>query len=454
MNTITPLTPDPGAGHLDALLARLEGDLANGLVPVDIFSDPAVFEAEMDRIFTKSWVFLGFESEIANPGDFMLRRIGRDSVIVTRDRSGEIHVMANICRHRGTRICQTDQGNASHFRCPYHGWVFKNNGDWIGAPDKGKAYAGIKAKEWGLLKAQHVESYLGMIFACLDPNASTLMDFLGGAAWMLRGLMDLHPDGMSPMGPADRYKVRGDWKTGAENFGGDIYHVGVAHGSVPTIELAPDFGALNNFSTHYILGNGHSFLGHDFDAMFGPDGHVWYYPPDVQAHFDLDRLDPLLQDVVRRNPPIVGTIFPNLSFLRFFGPPSPGKPPVVYTSWRQWQPYAPGEMEMWSWQLKWNFMDEQQAQDSYAAGQFGFSSAGIFEQDDTAVWEGAPEAARSAWARQSGMAFNIQMGMEGMGQQSLDETWQGPGEAYRPGPGEPHARAFYRHWLSQMKRTA
>ena len=108
-------------------------------------------------------------------------------------------------------------------------------------------------------------------------------------------------------------------------------------------------------------------------------------------------------------------------------------------------------MELWSWQLKWNFMDEKQAADSYAAGQFGFSSAGIFEQDDTVVWEGAPEAARSVWARKENTSFNMQLGMEGMGQQKLDESWDGPGEAWRPGPGEPSQRAFYRHWLAQME---
>lgn len=444
-----PSRPTPGQ-HYDTILDRVSREIDTGLVPIDIFANAEIFDLEMERIFAKSWVFLGFESEIPKSGDFLQRKIGRDSVIVTRDGKGAIHVLANFCRHRGTKLCQTDVGNQSHFRCPYHGWVFKNNGDWIGAPDKGKAYRALDPKEWGLLKAPHVDSFLGMIFASLDPAAPSLEDYLGAAGWMMRGLMDLHSDGMSPMGPPDRYKVRGDWKTGAENFGGDGYHVAVAHSSVQTIGLAQGFEVLNDFSTHYVLDGGHSFLGHDFHTMFGEEGHVWYYPPDIRSQFDLDRIDPLLQEVVKKNPPIVGTIFPNLSFIRFFGAPSPGQPPAVYTSWRQWQPSGPGEMEVWSWQLKWNFMDDEQARASYAAGQFGFSSAGIFEQDDTVLWEGAPEAARSVWARQAEVSFNMQLGMDGMGQQIRDESWQGPGEVYRPGPGEPSQRAFYRHWLAQM----
>lgn len=444
--------PSPDV-DLEALLARVEAEVAQGLVPVDIFASQAVFDAEMDRIFTKAWVFLGFESEIPNAGDFILRKIGRDSVIVTRDSKDQINVLANFCRHRGTRICVTDRGSASHFRCPYHGWVFKNNGDWIGAPDKSIAYGKINQKDWGLLRAPKVDTFLGMIFACLDPDGPSLMDYLGGGAWMMRGIMDLHADGMSVIAPPDRYHVRADWKTGAENFAGDIYHVSVAHNSVSLVDLAPSFAGLNDLGTNYIFENGHSFLGHDFDKMFGPDGHLWYYDPDIRSRFDLNRLDDTLRDVVLKDPPVVGTLFPNLSFIRYFGEPSPGKPPAVYTSLRQWQPVGPGKMELWNWQLKWNCQSAEEAEASFAAGQYGFGSAGMFEQDDTVVWEGAPEAGRSVWARKAKAAFNIQMGMGDIGHQQLDESWTGPGKAYRPGPGEPHARSFYGQWARMMKET-
>ena len=435
----------------DALLERAVSEINDGMVPVEIFAHAGIFDAELSRIFARCWVFLGFEAEIPNSGDFMQRKIGRDSVIVTRDSKSEIHVLANFCRHRGTRLCDADIGNQSRFRCPYHGWVFKNNGDWIGAPDRSKAYAGTDTRQWDLLRAPRVETFLGMIFASLDPDAPTLEDYLGGAGWMMRGLLDLHPDGMVPIGQPDRYRVHGDWKTGADNFGGDVYHVGVAHGSIQTIGLAQGFDTLNDHSTHYVLGGGHSFLGHDFDTLFGEAGHLWYYDPAVRSHFDLSRLDPLLQEVVKKNPPIVGTIFPNLSFLRFFGAPSPDEPPTVYTMWRLWQPVGPGEMELWSWQMKWSFMDEREAAACYQAGMYGFGPAGIFEQDDTVIWSGAPEVARSTWARQAKASFNLQMGINGLGQQQQDTNWAGPGEIFRPGPGEPSQRAFYRHWIERMR---
>src|SRR4029077_6485512 len=114
----------------------------------------------------------GFESEIPKNGDFMLRKIGTDSVIVTRDATGKLNVLANFCRHRGSAVCNVDRGHATVFRCPYHGWVYKNTGEWLGAPDKGKAYPQLNRADWGLLKAPRVESFLGLIFASLDSNVA------------------------------------------------------------------------------------------------------------------------------------------------------------------------------------------------------------------------------------------------------------------------------------------
>ena len=80
--------------------------------------DPDVFRAEHERIFKKAWLFLAHESEIPEPGDYVLRRLGVDPVIVCRNENGEIRVLANTCRHRGVALCRADRGNASHFRCP------------------------------------------------------------------------------------------------------------------------------------------------------------------------------------------------------------------------------------------------------------------------------------------------------------------------------------------------
>ncbi len=94
--------------------------MQDDLVPAEIFNNEDIFRAEMERIFTTTWVFVAHESEIPNPGDFVQRKIGLDPVIVTRDGKGGINVMSNYCRHRGTQVCQTDAGNSRFFTCPYH----------------------------------------------------------------------------------------------------------------------------------------------------------------------------------------------------------------------------------------------------------------------------------------------------------------------------------------------
>src|SRR5271170_84622 len=171
---------------LDAILDQVEESLANDLIPVAIFNDEEIFRGEIERIFTRNWVIVAHESEIPRQGDFVLRNIGLESVIVCRDSDGRINVMSNHCRHRGTEVCQADRGNAAHFTCPYHGWTYRNNGDWAGAPHLKEAYGGkLDNKQWGLLHAPHVDSHQGLIFASLDRDAPPLKQYLGNAAWML-----------------------------------------------------------------------------------------------------------------------------------------------------------------------------------------------------------------------------------------------------------------------------
>jgi nitrite reductase/ring-hydroxylating ferredoxin subunit len=423
------------------------------MLPAAIFNNDAVFEAEMDNIFGRCWVFLGHESEIPNRGDYVLRRIGLDPVIVARDEAGAINVMSNYCRHRGTEICQVDQGNAKYFRCPYHGWIYRNNGDWAGAPHRKRAYRELDPKQWGLFKAAQVDVYQGMIFASTAPEAPSLREYLGGAAWFLDALFALHPDGMRVVGPPDRWRVRTDWKSGAENFGGDNYHVDTAHISLNDIGLMQRLTQITDVITQYDVGDGHGFTGHHFVDWFGPEWDLWGYPKELTAAFDLGRLDDGQRRMLSAAVPVTGTVFPNLTYLRFPGSPDPGVQPfATYTSLRQWQPVAPGVMDLWSWQLTWNCASEEYTQACYSAGQNAFSSSGIFEQDDTVLWEGLPRAARSVFpGKRHDMVLNYQLGYEGMSDNPLDESWQGPGVARTTGIGEQNQRSFYRRWLTEMR---
>lgn len=437
---------------LDRLLDATESALAQDLLPVGIFNDEQVFRAEIDRIFTRSWVFVAHESEIPNRGDFVLRRIGLETVIVNRDGDGRINVMSNHCRHRGSEVCQADRGNAAHFKCPYHGWAYRNNGDWAGAPHFREAYGERPdKKQWGLLHAPCVDTHRGFIFASLDRDAPPLGQYLGGAAWLLDAFVGLHPDGMRVVGAPERYRVHADWKTAAENFSGDVYHVDYLHHSTEQVSSATGLQGTCEFGRSYEMGGGHNFVGHEWTKAIDPGFIYAGYPPHYVEQFDLSGLDDAQRLMMRDKPPTVGTVFPNLSFIRFAAFLKLDEPPAVVTSFRQWQPVAPGELELWNWQLVWKFMSDEDAERAYRIGQYSFGSAGIFEQDDTMAWEGAARAGKSTWLRREGVQYHFQQGHKSAVDQSPDASWTGPGIHRTTGYGEHRQLAFYRHWLKVMR---
>ena len=88
-------------------------DADHGMISREIFTSPAIYKRELESLFTRTWLFVGHESLIPNPGDFYLSRIGEESVILCRDRTGEVHVFLNSCTHRGMKVCRYDKGNAS-----------------------------------------------------------------------------------------------------------------------------------------------------------------------------------------------------------------------------------------------------------------------------------------------------------------------------------------------------
>ena len=95
-------------------------------------SIPEVFEAEMERIFMRTWVYVGHDSEIAEPGDYKMTSVGKEPVLLSRGEDGAPHVVINRCSHRGAAVCLMPRGNVSGFRCQFHGWTFGLDGKLVG----------------------------------------------------------------------------------------------------------------------------------------------------------------------------------------------------------------------------------------------------------------------------------------------------------------------------------
>ena len=110
---------------IDDELSRL---VAPGRVHRKLYTDPAIFELEMERIFDAAWIYIGHESQVKNPGDYFATQMGRKPVVLVRDADGTVRVIRNQCAHRGALVVATDKGNAPEFTCCYHGWTYHLDG--------------------------------------------------------------------------------------------------------------------------------------------------------------------------------------------------------------------------------------------------------------------------------------------------------------------------------------
>ena len=194
-------------------------EVRNGMLPAHIYNDAEIFERERRNLFSRAWLFVGHVSEIPQPGDYVVRKVLDDSFIVVRDEKGEIRAHFNMCLHRGMQVCRAEMGNASHFRCPYHGWSYRNDGRIVGLPFHEEAYggeAGFSRKGARLLPAPNLGMYNGLIFISMDPDAEPLEDFLGDFKFYLDYYTKQSADGIELRGP-QRWRVKANWKIGAEN---------------------------------------------------------------------------------------------------------------------------------------------------------------------------------------------------------------------------------------------
>jgi nitrite reductase/ring-hydroxylating ferredoxin subunit len=128
-------------------------DLKAGTISREIFVNEAIYQEELERVFTRAWLFVGHESQIPGSGDFVVSGMGEESVILCRDRAGEVHVFLNSCRHRGMKVCRYDEGNTAVFTCPYHGWSYGTDGRLAGVPFFREAYhSTLDRSLWGLVE--------------------------------------------------------------------------------------------------------------------------------------------------------------------------------------------------------------------------------------------------------------------------------------------------------------
>lgn len=429
------------------LLDRHGEALADGLLPATVYNDEEIFQAELRRIFAENWVFVGHETEIPEPGDYAQRYIGRDPFIFVRSEDDEIRVLFDSCSHHGTKLCRAEQGNSSHFRCPYHGWTFKNTGELKGIPLKHQAFQNLDPEEWGLDEAPRVENYKGMVFASLAEEGPSLEEYLGDFKWYLDIHLDIADGGMEVIGEPHRWRADSDWKSGADNFSADSYHTGVAHRSVFEVGFGAEeiSGTAGQETQLHVT---HVDSGSTSLRLLQPDDEIYFGYPE--EYVDTSALSDAQLDVAAACGAATGTIFPNLSFIHLAATNDPDKDLDGFLSFRQWQPVGPGEMEAWSWVLVPAEASAEYKERAYDVALGTFSPSGNFEQDDFAVWDGIAEAAGSVFVEKSGRELNYQMGLEQATDAEIDETWEGPGTAWNTNLEEGTCRTFHGNWHKSM----
>lgn len=232
-----------------------------------VYTDLNIFEEELDKIFYRGWVYVGHASEIPQPGDFRMTTIGRQSVIMVRDDSGEVRLLMNRCTHRANAVCQVERGNAKKFRCAYHGWTYRNNGDLLGVTYQDRYGEWFRKEDFGLRKAPRMAMYRGFVFGSLSPVGVTLDEHLGPAVKeQLDFFIDLSPEGeLDVTAGVHKYGYRANWKFQVENSM-DGYHPNFVHqtffANIQRRTGAKLTDLFNSGSTSHTrdLGNGHVML--------------------------------------------------------------------------------------------------------------------------------------------------------------------------------------------------
>jgi phenylpropionate dioxygenase-like ring-hydroxylating dioxygenase large terminal subunit len=194
-----------------------------------LYTSQAVFDDELRRIFYGGWVYVGHESEVPDPGDYVTRTIGLEPVVLIRNREGAIRVLSNRCSHRGNTVCRAEQGTAKVLTCDYHGWTFSLDGDLLGVPFP---LGHCKAKaQLGLASPSRTQSYRGFVFATFNPRSVSLEEHLGKGMALIDQAVAMSPLGKIRLsaGWVKQHAVA-NWKMLPENAT-DGYHATTVHSS-------------------------------------------------------------------------------------------------------------------------------------------------------------------------------------------------------------------------------
>ena len=208
-----------------------------------LYTDPDLFELELERIFGRAWIYVGHESQVKNPGDFYTTRIGRQPVLMVRHEDGEIYVLNNRCAHRGAMVATAEAGSVSEFRCAYHGWTYGTDGKLSAVPIA-QGYPGnldFDDPASSLLPVARSDTYRGFVFANLSAEGPGLREFLGFMTTSFDDMIDRAPgDEIEVAGGVFKHAFNANWKVYLENLCDGVHPSNVHESSIDAARAQDD----------------------------------------------------------------------------------------------------------------------------------------------------------------------------------------------------------------------
>ena len=433
-------------------------DTENGTINRVLYVNEDIFWQEQEQIFRRAWLFLGHESQVPNPGDFYIARMGTEEVVVVKDRKDkQIRAFLNSCRHRGEKVCRYDQGNGLVFTCPFHAWTYDTAGRLVGAAgqDSPVSYNGeLNKADWGLVEVGRFQNYHGTLWATWDKDAPDFIDYLGPFAESVRYMAEASDGtdaGLEVFTPMQKWRLPTNWKVPAFTSATDLEHAAMTHRSVNAAAIGPMRGLQGGDrglrrarvpADYYCVGD-HN-LGH---------GGNWteFKEPGVANYVD-GWYDEGVDDYYRtaheiKQEKYKSTIMPphgyNAGHFCVF-------PNFIMDSWRwrYWHPQEVGVVERWSL-FGVDKAAPKHVKDAvrhYAMRYNGPS--GATESDDMENWNYVYPASRGATARQWNYNF-----ANGLGR-GIERDGFPQGFVFNSQRTEESHRARFSRWLAFMEASS
>jgi len=414
-------------------------DPATGRLDRRVLSDESLYRLELERIFARGWNFMCHESQLREPGEYLVSYIGEDQVIAVRDEDGLVNVLLNTCRHRGNALCRAEQGRAKSFICSYHGWNYALDGRLIGVPGQKTFYHDdLDRSRLGLAKAR-VESHLGFYFATLALDAPSLHDFLGETGRTGLAMVCAHGD-VEVVEGIQKNVISCNWKIAVDNLF-DWYHVPYSHASANSAGFL-DIARIQHPRNQMVM------LGEYGHAIGGPG-----IPRDMQD--EIDKLSDEERNAMSRAAPDGSPRIRPRKATELMGPVgvrSEGHPNIFPNLWITMSglqmclrlPRGPSHTELW-----WYTIVPKNAPPALKAkmvrqANHVFGPAGLLEQDDGENWSQSTRSSRGVASRELGQ--NIPMGL---GRDQAVASGEG-GSVIEGLIGEHGQRWLYRAWTEWM----